>query len=310
MSGTYRPLMYVGIFIAITALIVIAGIKKGIEKYSKIMMPLLFVMIILIAIKSLTLPGASEGVSFLFKPDFSKVTSQTLLDALGQAFFSLSIGCGTIITYGSYVNKKENIIKVSTLASLSDALFAIIAGLAIMPAVFAFGISPSEGPGLVFVTLPYIFAQITGGSIIAIAFFFILFIAAITSSISILEVIVSYIMGEFKIKRIYAVLISLTVVTTLACLCSLSQGVLSDIKIFGNNFFDLFDNLSANILMPVGGLLAVLFVGWRMKRVDFLDEITNSGKLKFKKLFLQVLYYTVKFVTPVVIIIILISGLV
>ncbi|MBR5583496.1 MAG: sodium-dependent transporter, partial [Lachnospiraceae bacterium] len=153
-TSSWRPLVFMTIFVGLSGLILLAGVKDGIEKYSKVLMPLLFLMVIFISVRSVTLPGAQGGIDFLFKPDFSKVTAQTFLDALGQAFFSLSVGFGIIFTYASYVNKKENIVKMSAQTALADTLFAIIAGVAIMPAVFSFGISPGQGPGLVFVTLP------------------------------------------------------------------------------------------------------------------------------------------------------------
>ncbi len=308
-SSTWSPLIYIFIFLGLTGLIVVAGIQKGIERYTKVMMPLLFVMIIIIAIRSMTLPGASEGLKFLFKPDFSKVTSQTFLDALGQAFFSLSLGCGTIMTYASYVKKNENIMKTSTLTAVFDSLFAIIAGTAIMPAVFAFGISPSQGPGLVFVTLPHIFSQMTGGGIIAILFFITLFIAAITSSISLLEVIVSYMKEEFNISRKWSVSASLIVLLVTGSLCSLSQGVLADFKIFGLTFFEIFDKLSANILMPLGGLLVVIFIGWRLGKSAFKAEITNEGALTIKGWLLEIIYFIIKFIAPVIISVIMLTGL-
>ena len=182
-SSVWEPIIYLVAFLGLTCFVVVKGVKDGIEKFSKMVMPLLFVLVVAIAVNSLLLPGSQKGVDFLFKPDFSKVTAETFLNALGQAFCSLSIGCGTSMTYSSYVSKKENIAVTSSLTGVFDTLFALIAGVAIMPAVFAFGISPSEGPGLVFITLPHIFAQMPGGSVIAIAFFVILFIAAITSSI-------------------------------------------------------------------------------------------------------------------------------
>jgi NSS family neurotransmitter:Na+ symporter len=274
------------------------------------MMPLLFVIAVIVAIRSVTLPGASQGFEFLFKPDFSKVTSKTFIDALGQAFFSLSIGCGTIMTYGSYVKKKEKIIGLSAETAITDTMFAIIAGLAIMPAVFAFGISPAEGPGLVFVTLPYIFAQIPFGAFLAILFFFMLFIAALTSSISQLEVIVSYLKEEFSISRKQAILLSTAVIVTFGVLCSLSQGTLADVKIFGLNFFDFFDKTSANILLPLGGFLAVIFVGWKMKKPEVTDELTSGGLHKLNPLFLNFIYYSIKYLAPVVVAIVLLSGLI
>ncbi len=306
----WEPLVFMLIFLGITALIVMAGIKDGIERYTKVMMPLLFIIVVVVAVRSMTLPGAGAGLEFLFKPDFSKVTGTTLINALGQAFFSLSIGCGTVMTYGSYVNKKENIAGLSAETALTDTMFAIIAGLAIMPAVFAFGISPAEGPGLVFVTLPYIFAQLPFGAFLAILFFFMLFIAAITSSISQLEVIVSYLKEEFVISRKLAIFLSLSVIVTFGVLCSLSQGVLADVKILGFNFFDFFDKTSSNILLPLGGFFAVIFVGWKMKKPDVVDELTSGGVHKFNKLFLNFSYYSIKYLAPIVVAVVLVSGLI
>lgn len=309
-SSNTEPLVFMLIFLFATGLIVLAGIKDGIERYTKVMMPVLFIIVVIVAVRSITLPGSGAGLEFLFRPDFSKVTTDTIIAALGQAFFSLSIGCGTIMTYGSYVGKKESIVGISAETALTDTLFAIIAGLAIMPAVFAFGISPSEGPGLVFVTLPYIFAQIPFGAFLAILFFFMLFIAAITSSISQLEVIVSYLKEEFSMSRKAAILLSMTVIVTFGVLCSLSQGALADIKIFGNNFFDLFDKTSANIFLPVGGFFAVIFVGWKMKKEEVTDEITSGGTYKFSSFFLNFIYYSIKYLAPVVVAVVLISGLI
>jgi len=305
-SSPVKPVVYHVIFLVMTAAICLGGVKRGIEKFAKIMMPLLFVMVIIIAIRSLTLEGASAGISYMFKPDFSKINSGTLLAALGQAFFSLSLGCGTIMTYGSYVSKDENIMKCSVITSFSDTLFAIIAGCAIMPAVFAFGISPSEGPGLVFITLPRIFAQLPLGGIIAILFFLTLLLAAVTSSISLLEVVVTYLLEEFKIKRKTAVFLTFFLILILGTLCSLSQGVLSDIKLFGMTFFDFFDYVSSNILMPVGGLLIVLFVGWRLGKANLFDELTNSGKLKVPQWLLEITFFIIRFLAPVTIAVIMI----
>ena len=309
-TSTFTPLLYMFLFLLATAFIVLAGIKNGIEKYTKVMMPMLFVMVIIIAVRSLTLPGASAGLDFLLKPDFSKVTATTFLEALGQAFFSLSVGAGSIMTYASYVDKKESIVGLSAQTALTDTLFAIIAGLAIMPAVFAFGISPGQGPGLVFVTLPYIFAQLPLGSILAIMFFFILFIAALTSSISLLEVIVAYLNEEFGLGRKISITISLAVVVVLGALCSLSQGVLSDFKLFGNNIFDCFDKLSANVLLPVGGLFAVIFVGWKMAKADVVEELTSGGIHKFPAAVENIIYLSMKYLAPIVVAVILTRGLV
>ena len=306
-SSVWSPIIGHTIFLLLTAAIVISGVKSGIEKFAKIMMPMLFVLIIIIAIRAATLPGAAEGIRYLFQPDFSKIDASVCAAALGQAFFSLSIGCATILTYGSYVKKHEKIVKLSSLTAVSDTFFAILAGIAIMPAVFAFGISPSEGPGLLFVVLPDIFDQMAGGGVISILFFFVLFIAAITSSISLLEVSVTFLIEECRLRRRTAVLLSSGVCLVLCTLCALSGGVLSDIRILGRTFFDFFDMISANFLMPLCGLLVVVFVGWKMKRPAFVDEISNGGTLPNKRLY-NLIFYMVRYVAPIVIAVIMIFG--
>ena len=309
-TSSWQPLLYMALFAGLSGAILLAGVKDGIEKYSKVLMPLLFLMVVVIAVRSVTLPGAGAGLDFLFKPDFSKVTANTFLDALGQAFFSLSVGFGIIFTYASYVNRGENVVKMSVQTAMADTLFAILAGVAIMPAVFSFGISPSQGPGLVFVTLPYVFAQIPFGGVLAILFFFVLFIAAITSSISLLEVIVAYVIEEFKWKRSVAVVSVLALIIFLGAFCSLSQGVLADVKILGNNIFDSFDKFTANILIPLGALLIVLFAGWKMKKADFMDEITSGGEHRINPWYLKCIMFSVRYLAPVVITVIMIRSLI
>ncbi|MBR0322564.1 MAG: sodium-dependent transporter, partial [Bacteroidales bacterium] len=265
-SSAWGPLLGHTGFLLLTTLIVMVGIKDGIEKFSKVMMPMLFFIVIGIAIYSMTLPGAKAGLDYLFNPDFSKINGKAIAAALGQAFFSLSLGFGTIMTYASYVDKKENPLFQSVATASSDLLFALVAGMAIMPAVFAFGISPQTGPGLVFETLPYVFGQMPAGGFIAILFFLALLVAAVTSSISMLEVAVAYLVEEKKISRIWACVILFAICWVVGAVCSLSFGPLSHIKIDGGNIFDFFDNLSSNILMTLGSLLTVLFVGWRLKK--------------------------------------------
>lgn len=308
-QSQFMPVVMHLLFLGITALIVVAGVKNGIERYSKILMPVLFFLVLLLAIRSLTLPGAYAGVEFLFKPDFSKITSKAALAALGQAFFSLSLGMGCIITYGSYVNKKENLFKISFMSAAADTGFAILAGLAVIPAVFAFGISPGEGPSLVFITLPQVFAQLPFGQIIAAAFFFILLIAALTSSISLLEVVVAFCSEELKWSRLFSVIVTFIVVGIFGSFSSLSQGVLSHITVFGKTFFDFFDYTSSNILLPIGGLLVVLLVGWRMKRSHVLDELTSGGTITVKPIMFAVIYFLIRFVAPIAIITVLIHSL-
>lgn len=308
-SSTWGPLLVHTGFLLVTTLIVVVGIKDGIEKFSKVMMPLLFFMVLAIAIYSMTLPGAKAGLDYLFNPDFSKITGKACAAALGQAFFSLSLGFGTIMTYASYVDKKENILFQSTATAVSDLMFALIAGMAIMPAVFAFGLNPQSGPGLVFETLPFVFGQMPAGGFVAILFFLALLVAALTSSISMLEVAVAYLVEEKGFSRVWACVVLFVVCWVVGAICSLSFGPLSDVKIGGGNIFDFFDNLSSNILMTLGSLLTVLFVGWRLKKTDVYDEFTNGGTLSRNAKLFGVLWFLIRYICPLAIISIFVSGL-
>ncbi len=308
-SSTWGPLLAHTGFLLVTTLIVVVGIKDGIEKFSKVMMPMLFFMVLAIAIYSMTLPGAKAGLDYLFNPDFSKITGKACAAALGQAFFSLSLGFGTIMTYASYVDKKENILFQSTATAVSDLMFALIAGMAIMPAVFAFGLNPQSGPGLVFETLPFVFGQMPAGGFVAILFFLALLVAALTSSISMLEVAVAYLVEEKGFSRVWACVVLFVVCWVVGAVCSLSFGPLSDVKIDGGNIFDFFDNLSSNILMTLGSLLTVLFVGWRLKKTDVYDEFTNGGTLSRNAKLFGVLWFLIRYICPLAIISIFVSGL-
>ena len=307
-SNPWIPLIGHTAFLLVTALIVMVGIKDGIEKFSKVMMPMLFFIVIAIAVYSLTLPGAGKGVEYLFKPDFSKIDAKVCAAALGQAFFSLSLGFGTILTYASYVDKKENIAFQSTATAASDLMFALIAGLAIMPAVFAFGLNPQSGPGLVFETLPFVFGKMPAGGLIAILFFVALLVAALTSSISMLEVAVAYLTEEKKFSRPAACILLFAICWVVGALCSLSFGPLSDVHIFGDTIFDFFDNLSSNILMTLGSLFTVLFVGWRLKKTDIYDEFTNGGSLRTNVKIFGILWFLIRYVCPVAVATIFILG--
>lgn len=308
-SSPWMPLICHTIFLAATAIVVMVGIKDGIEKFSKVVMPLLFVIVIAIAAYSITLPGADKGLKYLFQPDFSKIDGQACASALGQAFFSLSLGFGTIMTYASYVSKEENILFQSTSTALSDTLFALIAGVAIMPAVFAFGLDPQSGPGLVFETLPFVFGKMPAGGLIAILFFIALFVAAITSSISMLEVPVAYLIEERKMSRVASCILVFAVCWVLGAFCSLSFGPLSDVLIAGRSIFEFFDNLSSNILMTLGSLLTVLFVGWRLKKTDIYEEFTNGGTLTTNVKIFGILWFLIRYIAPVTIITIFVYGL-
>ena len=308
-SSPWPPLVCHTLFLLVTAIVVMSGIKGGIEKFSKIMMPLLFFIVIGIAVYSLTLPGADAGVRYLFHPDFSKIDGKACAAALGQAFFSLSLGFGTILTYGSYVSKKENIMFQSTATAVSDLMFAMIAGTAIMPAVFAFGLNPQSGPGLVFETLPYVFSQMPAGGFIAILFFVALIVAAVTSSISMFEVAAAYLIEEKNMSRVAACSLIFVICWVFGAFCSLSFGPMSDILIFGRTIFDFFDNLSSNILMTLGSLMTVLFVGWRLKKTDIYDEFTNGGTLSANVRIFGVLWFLIRYIAPLAIIFIFLFGL-
>ncbi len=308
-TNPWLPLVCHTVFLLATIVIVAFGIKGGIEKFSKVMMPVLFVIVIAIAVYSVTLPGAGVGLEYLFKPDFSKITPQACASALGQAFFSLSIGMGCIITYGSYVAKGENIMSQSIYTAVFDLLFALFAGIAIMPAVFAFGLNPQSGPGLVFETLPLVFSQMPAGGVIAILFFIALFVAAITSSISMAEVGVAYLVEEKGLSRKLACLLLFVLCWVVGAVCSLSFGPLSDLKIFNRSIFDFFDNLSSNVLMTLGSLLTVLFVGWRLKKTDIYDEFTNGGTLSANARIFGVLWFLIRYICPIAILAIFLSGI-
>jgi neurotransmitter:Na+ symporter, NSS family len=306
-KGSWRPVFWQLVFMFLTAWIIIAGVKGGIERYTKILMPLLFVIIIILCIRSLTLPNSMEGLKFIFKPDFSKLTGKAVLDALGQAFFSLSLGMGTLITYGSYIRKRDDLAATALEVSIADVLIAVLAGVAIFPAVFSFGINPAEGPGLVFITLPNIFEQMPGGYFFALIFFILLAVAALTSSISLLEVVVAYFSEELRMSRLKATIIGAVSIFVLGIFCSLSLGIMSDFQIFGKNFFDLLDFTSSNLLLPLGGFCIVMFVGWYMTKKDIEDELTNSGKLR--AIYFPVYLFLIRFVAPIAIAIVFIYGL-
>jgi len=308
-SSVWGPLVCFYIFMAFNIFIVASGVEKGIEKYSKFMTPALFILIVVMAIYSATFQGAGAGYRFMFKVDFSGVTIRTLNDAMGQAFMSLSIGCGTILTYASYVSKDHHIMATGTQTAVFDTLFALLAGCAIMPAVFAFGISPSEGPGLVFVTLPSIFAKIPGGSVMAVIFFFVLFIAALTSSISIMEVLTSLFMDQFRTSRKKALTIASACIVALGTLCSLSLCPGSQLRLMDGSVFDFCNNASA-FLMPVGGLIVVIFVGWKLRRPVIEEELTNRGTLKIKHWLLTAVYVMIKYVTPLILLTIIVISII
>ncbi|MBQ4188670.1 MAG: sodium-dependent transporter [Bacteroidales bacterium] len=288
LSSTWEPIFMHTAFMVGTAIVILLGVKKGIERFTKITMPLLFILIIIIVVFGLTLPGAGKGVEYLIKPDFSKITPSAITSAMGQAFFSMSLGVGTILTYASYVSKDENLMVSAGGTAFFDLLFALLAGFAVMPAVFAAGIQPGQGPGLLFDTLPYIFSQMTPwvGAVISILFFLSVLVAALTSSISLLEVGVAYLVEEKGVSRTKATIGLGAIVWAIGVACSLSGG-----------FFDFLDHLCSDWLMPFGGLLFAMFVGWKMSRADVRDELTNGGT-RNRTLF-NVVYFLIRYFAPI-----------
>ncbi|SHH53144.1 neurotransmitter:Na+ symporter, NSS family [Clostridium collagenovorans DSM 3089] len=306
-SSTTEPILGSLIIIIITSIIVFLGVKNGIEKFSKILMPILLILLFGLMIRSLSLPGAFEGVKFLFKPDFSLLTGEAILDALGHSFYSLSLGMGIIITYGSYIGKKESIPGLAVQVTIADTLIALMAGLVIFPAVFAYGLDPQSGTTLLFQTLPIVFNEMPFGNIFAILFFSLVLIAAITSTVSLMEVFVSYASEKFKISRKKATITSAVVVFLLSIPCALSFGALSNITILNKSIFDFLDALTNNVLLPIGGILVCIFAGWIWKTRYVIDEITNGELRKFKLGFLY--SFIIKYVAPVLIGVVLLNSL-
>ncbi|MFT5872389.1 MAG: NSS family neurotransmitter:Na+ symporter [Clostridium sp.] len=305
-SSPIEPLFWSFLVLAISSFIVILGVKSGVEKYSKVFMPLLFIIIVILMFRSLTLDGASEGVSFLLKPDFSQLTTKGVLEALGHAFYSLSLGMGIILTYGSYIDKKVNIVSLAIQVTIADTVIALMAGLVIFPAVFAYGLEPKAGPELIFITLPAVFKAMPFGAIFETLFFLLVGIAAITSTISLLEVVVSFCTEQFNVGRKKCTILISLAVFALSIPSTLSFGIWSDIKIFGKNFFDLFDFVASNIFLPVGGILICIFVAWVWGSKNAIKEITSDGLYSFK--FAKIYSFIIKFVAPISIGIILLYS--
>ncbi len=306
-ASRFMPLFWQMLFILITAFIILSGVKKGIEKYSKILMPFLVVLLLGLCIRSLTLPGSMQGLTFLFSPDFSQINAAVILSALGQAAFSLSIGMGALITYASYFPKNTNLANTAFEVSIADVIIAILAGIAIFPAVFALGMEPDSGVGLIFMVLPNVFLQIPGGYFVALAFFVLLSIAAVTSSISIMEVVVAFVVEEFKVKRQHATIITVVAAAFVGVFCTLSWSTFQEVTISEMSIFDTLDFAASNILLPLGGLLIVVFVGWYMNNMQVKEEMSNAGLLRLK--FFMVFKFVVRFIAPIAIALVFLNGI-
>ncbi|MBK5261700.1 MAG: sodium-dependent transporter [Peptostreptococcaceae bacterium] len=292
----------------ILGLIVTKGVKEGVEKASKIMMPVLFVMLVLLAIRSITLPGAIEGLKWYLIPDFSKINGTTILAALGQAFFSVGIGMAAAFTYGSYLNpKNSNIPGDGAIVVFFDTLIAIVAGLVIFPALFSFDMDPDAGPGLIFLTMPKLFGQLPGGNLFGLVFFILLILAALSTGVGFVETLSSTTSELFNIKKKKSVWLTIGIIFVLGIPSVLSQGPWSNILILGKNLFDLTDFISGNILLPAGALLLSIYTAYVWKFENYMKD-TNIGTNNFK--IAKWWKLSVKFVIPVVVAIILINGLI
>ena len=306
-SNLFLPVVCMAAFFITTHLIVVRGVKQGIEKFSKLMMPALFIITVILVFCSLNLPGAGKGVEFLLKPDFSKITTSTVLNAMGQAFFSLSLGLGCLCTYASYFNRDTNLMKTTVSVCTIDTLVALMAGFIIFPAVFNVGmkLGPDDvGPSLIFITLPNVFHQAFAGApalgyIFSVMFYILLMLAALTSTISIHEVVNAYVSEEFHIRRSRSALIVTLVCMFIGVFCALSFGVLSDFTIFGMTLFDLFDYIASNILLPIGGMLIGVFTGWRLDRKLCYDQLTNGGAIRAP--YFPLLRFCLRYVIPLAI---------
>ncbi|MGV8892598.1 MAG: sodium-dependent transporter [Burkholderiaceae bacterium] len=288
--------------------ILLLGVTKGIEALTKKLMPLLFLLLLLLCTVSLTLDKAAEGLAFLFNPDFSKITTSVVLTAMGLAFFKLSIGMGTMMTYGSYFRDDQNI-PVTTLRVMSaDLCVSMLAGIAIFPAVFTFGFTPAAGPALVFITIPAVFSQIPMGQILMVVFFVLTAVAATGAMLSLLEVPVAILHERFNLPRPKATLLTLALLALPASGAALTNSLLADFKPFGRNLFDLFDFLSSNIILPAGGIAIAIFVGWFWGFDKFSQALSNRGQLQNQRL-VRTIFFLLRYVSPLLILIVMFKGL-
>lgn len=297
-----KPCLWAVAFLLITHTVVSRGVQKGIERASKLLMPLLMVLLVTIVIASCLLPGSQEGIEFLLKPDFSKVSSSVMLEALGQAFFSLSLGTACLCTYASYFKRDTNLLGSAMQIALIDTLIAILAGLMIFPAAFSVGVEPDSGPSLIFITLPNVFQQAFAsmpvvGYVVGVLFYALLVFAALTSTISMHEIGTAFFSEELHLSRGKAAWILTIACSVLAIGCSLSVGAVDEIALFGMSLLDFCDYITAQIMLPLGAFLTSLFVGWFVDQQLLHDEFTNNGTVSVR--FFRIYQFAVRFVVPV-----------
>ena len=311
-TNPWKPVLWTVMILLFTHYVIIHGVRNGIERASKIMMPALFILLVAIVIASCLLPGAGKGIEFLLKPDFSKVTGDVFLGALGQSFYSMSIAMGCICTYASYYSRHTKLLNSAVQIGVIDTCVAILAGLMIFPAAFSVGVSPDSGPSLIFITLPNVFEQAFAsmpvlGYVISLAFYLLLSVAALTSLISLHEVSTAFFQEELHISRSRAAMIVTGGCSMIGAICSLSLGEWSFLKVAGVDLFDVFDFVTGQIFLPVGGLLTCLFIGWYVPKKLVKDEFTNWGTTR--GVFFGTYYFLIRFVCPLAILAIFLHQL-
>ena len=311
-SHPFMPVVYTLLFILMSHLVIVKGVKKGIERFSKYMMPLLFIIMLVLCVSSFFTPAAGEGLSLLFQPDFSKIHVDTVLCALGQAFYSLSLAMGCICTFASYFNRETRLVSTAVKVGVIDSMVAVMSGIVIFPAVFSAHFSVDAGPSLVFIALPNVFQQVfsaipAGAYIVSVLFYFLLVLATLTSVVSLHEVPTSYLTERFHLSRPRATTYVTLSVMLIGSLCALSMGPLSHLTICDKNLFDLFDFTSGQVLLPVGGLLISVFVGWALDRDIIREQLTNYGTIPAQTM--AIIVFLLKYIIPVIILLIFLSGL-
>ncbi|MEG6615083.1 sodium-dependent transporter [Peptococcaceae bacterium 1198_IL3148] len=307
-TSIWEPLIWQWLALATAGTVILAGVRGGIERITKTLLPILLILLMVCGIRSLTLPGAGEGLAFLFKPDFSKINAEVLLVAMGLAFFKLSVGVGTMTTYGSYIGQNESLPGTAIKVMLSDIIVSLLAGIAIFPAVFSFGFEPSSGPPLLFLTIPMVFNSMPMGQLFLALFFILTAIATIGAMISLLEVPVAYLHEERKWRRKSATLAVVLVIAALGSTATLSSSLLANFTLLGKTMFDFMDYTSSNILMPVAGIFIALFAGHILGPKVIRDEATNNGKLN-NLVAVNAYLFVVRYIAPLTIVIILFNAL-
>ena len=309
LSHPVSSLLWQWVVLGVTGSIIMLGVSKGIEAVARRLMPLLFILLLVLCVRSLTLPGgAGPGLTFLFSPDFAKITPAVVLTALGLAFFKLSIGMGTMLTYGSYFREDQNIPATATRVMLADLSVSLLAGIAIFPAVFAFGFEPAAGPSLVFMTIPAVFTSMPGGTVFMTIFFLLTAVASVGAILSLLEVPVAILAERFGCGRKRASLYTILAIALIGVPATLSQSVTAEMKLFGMNAFDLYDFLSSNVMLPLGGILICLFVGWVYGLPQLEKQLSNDDRLPNRGL-IRAVFFLVRYVTPLLIAVVLLHGL-